>query len=388
MQRRKRTFKKEEFQPVILKDDPVTTTTLASKKPNIIVKTTTTTTAPKTQEKSIKTKSTKISGVKAVVREHPDKDILSTIKLTDIRRAEEKKKPVEPIIPYENNKQAQNLKQNMLTKTSNLDKLLIPTIAKKYLELENFETPMKPLADFGYTCRREKFEIKCKNGTVDTQIVLRWFVKDDMCCSYPYGFCPGETIMADRTIRSKEECESLCLRDGIGFQSEELDGIMKELDSQKKFPSESIESAEKNKSLHIEAAKSADNKSETGIDVSNNTQSQNQTSAENGNENFDGNVKKNAAALIHGGNFAMSVEGKKPGPKKSCIREHFRAMCPDGMPSQFTIRWFVKGGMCCAYPYGYCHGESVYEEEVIRTKDECDAYCLGNEGKDLKGLRI
>src|SRR5262245_11078878 len=41
--------------------------------------------------------------------------------------------------------------------------------------------------------------------------------------------------------------------------------------------------------------------------------------------------------------------------KKSCTRERFRAMCPDRMPSQFTIRWFLKDGMCCAYAYGYCH---------------------------------
>ncbi|KAE9554337.1 hypothetical protein FO519_002447 [Halicephalobus sp. NKZ332] len=65
-------------------------------------------------------------------------------------------------------------------------------------------------------------------------------------------------------------------------------------------------------------------------------------------------------------------------PKKSCNRSlPYRAMCKTGFPSQFTIRWFVKAGMCCSYPVGYCHGESVFEEETIKTKEECEELCLG-----------
>lgn len=63
---------------------------------------------------------------------------------------------------------------------------------------------------------------------------------------------------------------------------------------------------------------------------------------------------------------------------KSCMKIlPYRSMCPSGMPSQFTLRWFVKAGMCCAYPFGYCHGELVFNEEAIKTKKECEELCLG-----------
>ena len=66
-------------------------------------------------------------------------------------------------------------------------------------------------------------------------------------------------------------------------------------------------------------------------------------------------------------------------------------MCPrTGMPSQFTLRWFVKAGMCCAYPFGYCHGDSVFEEAAIKTKLECEELCLGrvDSGKNLHIIKV
>ena len=50
-----------------------------------------------------------------------------------------------------------------------------------------------------FSCKRQKFEAKCE-GTKRTQIVLRWFAKNGECCSYPYGFCPGEASMCSFSV--------------------------------------------------------------------------------------------------------------------------------------------------------------------------------------------
>lgn len=40
--------------------------------------------------------------------------------------------------------------------------------------------------------------------------------------------------------------------------------------------------------------------------------------------------------------------------KKSCERIPYKSTCRTGRPSQFTLRWYVRDGMCCSYPYGHC----------------------------------
>lgn len=63
-----------------------------------------------------------------------------------------------------------------------------------------------------YSCRKQRLELLCDDGKKQTQFVLRWFVKDGICDSYPWGYCPGSPIASDRTLRTKAECESLCLQ--------------------------------------------------------------------------------------------------------------------------------------------------------------------------------
>uniref|UniRef100_A0A914XQW9 Uncharacterized protein n=1 Tax=Plectus sambesii TaxID=2011161 RepID=A0A914XQW9_9BILA len=39
----------------------------------------------------------------------------------------------------------------------------------------------------------------------------------------------------------------------------------------------------------------------------------------------------------------------------SCERLEYKKICElTNTPSQFTLRWFVKDGKCCSYPWGHC----------------------------------
>lgn len=62
-----------------------------------------------------------------------------------------------------------------------------------------------------------------------------------------------------------------------------------------------------------------------------------------------------------------------------CVRpDTFAHICPDGFPSQLTLRWFVYENQCITFPYGYCHGDRVTEEAFAKTKKECEHHCLMN----------
>jgi hypothetical protein len=66
--------------------------------------------------------------------------------------------------------------------------------------------------------------------------------------------------------------------------------------------------------------------------------------------------------------------------QKTCDRLPFRSVCDLGNPSQFTLRWYLKDGKCCSYPWGHCKGDDIVNEPAIRTKEECESLCLGING--------
>ncbi|KAK0411866.1 hypothetical protein QR680_005886 [Steinernema hermaphroditum] len=167
-----------------------------------------------------------------------------------------------------------------------------------------------------YSCRRHSFKFTCKNGTVPTQFVLRWHAKDGRCSSYPYGFCPGTLIVDDNKIRTKTDCEEYCL------DATSKDGPI---------------TGDRSK----EAGDPSDPSSKTLKDE----------------------------------------EQYEELRKKACERfAPYRDTCPDTkLPSQFVLRWYAKNGKCCSYPYGYCHGETVSSENLIRTKEACEKHCINSE---------
>uniref|UniRef100_A0A1I7SA01 BPTI/Kunitz inhibitor domain-containing protein n=1 Tax=Bursaphelenchus xylophilus TaxID=6326 RepID=A0A1I7SA01_BURXY len=65
----------------------------------------------------------------------------------------------------------------------------------------------------GVLCERQKFKTTCevKGFVKATQFVVRWYVQNGKCHSYPYGFCPGTRVENDFTLRTKDDCELLCL---------------------------------------------------------------------------------------------------------------------------------------------------------------------------------
>ncbi|TKR87270.1 hypothetical protein L596_011692 [Steinernema carpocapsae] len=187
-----------------------------------------------------------------------------------------------------------------------------------------------------YSCKRARFEPLCKNGTLPTQFTLRWYSKNGKCCSYPYGFCPGSLVVEDNKLRTKAACEEYCLK--------------------------------------AEAAKAHD-------------------------------VPTNPEEAQIGTNFEEFASPPPPFSKeptkedlenfeklkrKACERSvPYRDFCEDAkMPSQFTLRWYAKNGKCCSYPYGYCHGETVVSENLIRTKESCEKHCVQNKPVSTEMLRF
>lgn len=89
------------------------------------------------------------------------------------------------------------------------------------------EPKVREKFDSEFSCKRQKFENNCSSKK-EIQIVLRWYVKNGVCHSYPYIFCQGTTVKEDRTMRTKEECEAYCTgktaSQEAGVELEELDG--------------------------------------------------------------------------------------------------------------------------------------------------------------------
>ncbi|KAI1723831.1 hypothetical protein DdX_04008 [Ditylenchus destructor] len=288
-----------------------------------------------------------------------------------------------------------------------------------------------------FSCKRQQLSLYCEDGRRQTQFVLRWHHKEGACYSYPWGYCPGEPVASDPTLRTKEECELLCL-DSITQQGSETDQNKKDVSSPTPSSStsrefDSVESDDTNNSRLSSSPVMIGRQSSTEADVeprndrtstsaelsqlenitrselplgrplassesspisppgireetpmaSNESSEQNRQEIRSGRfpdsrnlqpENDVASVERNT----HGEVSLHTVEDRPSQPKKRCEKvSPYRAMCREnGMPSQFTLRYHLKGGVCTAYPYGYCHGESVYQEEPIKTEEECVEVCI------------
>jgi len=61
----------------------------------------------------------------------------------------------------------------------------------------------------------------------------------------------------------------------------------------------------------------------------------------------------------------------------SCTKIPFKKECSTGFPSQLVLRWYLKDGKCCSYPFGHCKGEDdTLTNPGIRTKADCESICI------------
>uniref|UniRef100_A0A7E4UVJ1 BPTI/Kunitz inhibitor domain-containing protein n=1 Tax=Panagrellus redivivus TaxID=6233 RepID=A0A7E4UVJ1_PANRE len=269
-----------------------------------------------------------------------------------------------------------------------------------------------------FTCNRQKFEVKCAAGTKKTQIVVRWYNKNGECVAYPFGFCPGDTVKNDKTMRTREECVAFCIENKtpVSLQSEDaptsstvfptliptteaepegpIDGEVSSstpVELVEVFPpGYGPEIDEDNKTrviLHSDVidpiAVPLPNADSTAVARALGSLSQAVT---------DVNGKKKNKESGHGMRGTLQLLKMPLGPRRSSSDEEddvepiktchkitpYRSMCPTGVPTQFTLRWYAKAGSCSPYPYGYCHGELVSDETAIKTKPQCESLCLGN----------
>uniref|UniRef100_A0A0K0EUG5 BPTI/Kunitz inhibitor domain-containing protein n=1 Tax=Strongyloides venezuelensis TaxID=75913 RepID=A0A0K0EUG5_STRVS len=261
-------------------------------------------------------------------------------------------------------------------------KLDSPPSLESSLKLDsssNLESSLKldlppSLGSSSYHCDRQPITYTCNNGTDFTQLVARWYAKDNQCHIYTWSFCPGDTIAMDKTLRSKEECEEICLKRGHKI---------------------------KNNSI-LKGRQSFDKNDNNIIDEINNITNQNY-SKNFGSTDIDEIIKmmtiEDRAKLLEnqktfaskiisndslGGNFFNSQETETfrigdLSNKFICVRpDSFVHICSDGFPSQLTLRWFVYENQCMTFPYGYCHGDRVTDEAFAKTKKECESHCLMN----------
>uniref|UniRef100_A0A0N5BK75 BPTI/Kunitz inhibitor domain-containing protein n=1 Tax=Strongyloides papillosus TaxID=174720 RepID=A0A0N5BK75_STREA len=230
------------------------------------------------------------------------------------------------------------------------------------------------LASSPYHCDRQPITYTCNNGTDFTQLVARWYAKDNQCHIYTWSFCPGDTIAMDKTLRSREECEDICLKRGQkisnnsslkGKQSfdkndnniiDEINNIVNQ-NFTKNFGSTDIDEIIKMMTIE-DRAKLLENQKTFASKTINNDSSGNNFFNSQETEIFRINDLSN---------------------KFICVRpDSFIHICSDGFPSQLTLRWFVYENQCMTFPYGYCHGDRVTDEVFAKTKKECESHCLMN----------
>jgi len=90
-------------------------------------------------------------------------------------------------------------------------------IANKRTAARPFSSAGRSLLDKEkYSCKRQRLDFYCndKEHRVrrQAQFVLRWYfdAREDKCVSYPWGYCAGDPVASDSTLRTKEECDILC----------------------------------------------------------------------------------------------------------------------------------------------------------------------------------
>ncbi|CAD5223674.1 unnamed protein product [Bursaphelenchus okinawaensis] len=216
----------------------------------------------------------------------------------------------------------------------------LPLSSSSLLSQPTTSTPSdQPQKPTGIICERQKFKTTCEsNGFIkSTQFVLRWYVQNGKCHSYPFGFCPGTRVDHDRTMRTKDDCELLCLTPEEFRHSDLFDFLATAegaITQQPEF--EALDELPSN---------------EAAVELETATQILEEQKAEKTLEKF-----KNPDACVQ---FLP-----------------FKAMCHKTMrPSHFTVRWVVLNGKCESYPYGYCPEEYDPEVLILSTKEQCEAFC-------------
>uniref|UniRef100_A0A1I7Y9H8 BPTI/Kunitz inhibitor domain-containing protein n=1 Tax=Steinernema glaseri TaxID=37863 RepID=A0A1I7Y9H8_9BILA len=225
-----------------------------------------------------------------------------------------------------------------------------------------------------YSCKRHRFRFACRNGTVPTQFTLRWYANDGQCYSYPYGFCPGTLVVDDNKIRTKKDCEEYCLdASSQGFKDVpiEVKGEKEgELgDSGSSPPKEFTK-------VDYDELKKACERVAPFRDVS-----------------LESDVTEGPESdpIPTPGELKIPVSASKTETERtySCKRHRFRFACRNGtVPTQFTLRWYANNGQCYSYPYGFCPGTLVVDDNKIRTKKDCEEYCLDASSQGFKDVPV
>ncbi|KAI6185331.1 hypothetical protein M3Y98_00011200 [Aphelenchoides besseyi] len=211
-------------------------------------------------------------------------------------------------------------------------------------------------------CRRQPLQRDCQwrdGETQKAQLVIRWYVLNGQCQSYIFGYCPGLSISNDRTLRTQDDCEALCLS-SAEFRESDLFNFL----TQNRVPQRLNGVKGTN---FVNARQQMDNPAPFGAELV---------------------ALRSRDPLDF--EFNSAIDSSTAAPRKNCQRSNFRTICKNGFPSQFTIRWFRHQNKCVAYPWGYCHGELVHLDESIKSQKECEAHCPGvtehSEAVDLTRL--
>ncbi|CAK5027702.1 unnamed protein product [Meloidogyne enterolobii] len=225
-----------------------------------------------------------------------------------------------------------------------------------------------------FSCKRQRLETFCENGNKRTQFVMRWFAKEGICYSYPWGYCPGEPIATDKTIRTLKECEALCtdkldkylIKEEEQQPNKQISGVVRLMEKEEikeetittsTFQTINIDS--ENEKNNLESYKIIANSSSFHYPPQNNPIKVPPSSA--------------SAELAE---FLLSEQRPNIKSKRCEKITPYRTICPsNGLTSQFTLRWYQRGNNCFAYPYGYCN-DSIFEEEPIKTEKECLLICV------------
>lgn len=65
-----------------------------------------------------------------------------------------------------------------------------------FLDIKAQLAAKKLISEEKYSCRRQQLELFCENGTQQTQFVMRWYLKEENCIAYLWGYCPGLIILS------------------------------------------------------------------------------------------------------------------------------------------------------------------------------------------------
>ncbi|KAI6216709.1 hypothetical protein M3Y99_01803500 [Aphelenchoides fujianensis] len=190
-------------------------------------------------------------------------------------------------------------------------------------------------------CRRQQLQRECRaeNGErKSTQFVIRWHVANGFCQSYVHGYCQGTSVSNDRTLRTKDDCEALCLT-SAEFRDSDLFSFL----TQNRVPV-------RQQAVAVQPAAEVNEEGELMDNAA----------------PFDAQLVAFQSEDPQDFQFTAAEEVTPP-PRKKCTRSPYR----------FTIRWFRHNGECIAMPHGFCHGEQVHVDETLKSKLECERHCPG-----------